>query len=100
MYEAFVSGKFAAEAIRRDDLSSYEPSVLAEVGALHAASWLAKYAFDGFPRLSFAIARVPLAWGVLARVIRGDLKDPTAAHGVSRAPLKALHRLGKLAQPA
>jgi geranylgeranyl reductase family protein len=100
MYEAFVSAKLAAEAVLDGDLADYAPRVVAELGALHAASWTAKYALDRFPRLTFAIARAPLAWGVIARIVRGELKDPTAAHGLARAPLKALDRLGKIAQPA
>jgi geranylgeranyl reductase family protein len=100
MYEAFVSAAFAADAVLGGDLARYESRVLAELGPLHGASWTAKYALDRFPRLTFAIARAPLAWGVIARIVRGELKDPTAAHGLARAPLKALDRLGKIAQPA
>ena len=100
MYEAFVSAKLAADAVLSGDLRGYEPRVLAELGPLHSASWTAKYALDRFPRLTFAIARAPLAWGVISRLVRGDLKDPSAARGLARAPLKALDRLGKIAQPA
>ena len=57
MYEAFVSGKAAAEAMLAGDLAAYEPRVLAELGPLHATSWSAKYALDRFPRLTFGIAR-------------------------------------------
>ena len=100
MYEAIVSGKAAAEAVLGGDLASYEQRVVAEVGPLHSASWTAKYALDRFPRLTFAIARIPVGWTVIARIVRGDIKDPGAARGLARAPLKALDRLGKLAQPA
>jgi geranylgeranyl reductase family protein len=100
MYEAFVSSKLAAEAVLSDHLDAYGPRVLAELGPLHAASWTAKYALDRFPRLTFAIARAPLAWSVISRLVRGDLKDPSSARGFSRAPLKALDRLGRIAQPA
>jgi len=100
MYEAFVSAKLAAQAILADDLAAYEARVIAELGPLHGASWTAKHALDRFPRLTFAIARAPLAWGAISRIVQGDLKDPTAARGLARAPLKALDRLGKLAQPA
>jgi len=100
MYEAFVSARLAAEAILGGDLEPYASRVLAELGPLHGASWTAKYALDRFPRLTFAIARAPLAWGVIARIVRGELRDPTAARGLARAPLKALDRLGKIAQPA
>jgi geranylgeranyl reductase family protein len=97
MYEALVSGKLAAEAILAGDLSAYEQRVLDELGALHGTSWSAKHALDRFPRLTFGIARLPFAWPVIARIVRGDLKDPGKARGLSRAPLKALDRLGKLA---
>jgi len=100
MYEAFVSGRIAAEQILAGDLAPYQERVVAELGPLHAASWTAKYALDRFPRLTFAIARAPLAWGVISRIVRGELRDPTAARGLSRAPLKALDRLGRIAQPA
>jgi geranylgeranyl reductase family protein len=100
MYEAFVSAQLAADTIVSGDLATYESRVLGELGSLHAASWTAKYALDRFPRLTFAVARAPLAWGVISRIVKGDLKDPTAARGLSRAPLKALDRLGKIAQPA
>ena len=100
MYEAFVSGKLASEAILTGDLAGYAPHVLAELGALHRASWSAKHAIDRFPRVVFGIARLPIAWPVIARIIRGDLQDPTKARGLARAPLKVLDRLGKLAAPA
>jgi flavin-dependent dehydrogenase len=100
MYEAFVSGRLAAESILGESVAEYPQRVLDELGPLHAASWTAKYALDRFPRLTFAIARAPLAWSVISRIVRGDLRDPTAARGLSRAPLKALDRLGRMAQAA
>src|SRR5262245_14792156 len=100
MYEAIVSGKFAAEAILGGGLEAYESRVLTELGPLHGASWSAKHAIDRYPRLVFGIARLPIAWPVIARIVRGDLKDPTRAQGLARAPLKVLDRLGKLAAPA
>jgi geranylgeranyl reductase family protein len=100
MYEAFVSGKLAAEAILGGDLAGYEARVLAALGPLHRASWSAKHAIDRYPRLVFGIARLPVAWPVIARIVRGDLQDPTKARGLSRAPLKVLDRLGRIAAPA
>jgi geranylgeranyl reductase family protein len=100
IYEAFVSARLAADAILSADLASYEPRVQAELGGLHASSWTAKYALDRFPHLTFAIARAPFAWSVIARIVRGELQDPTRARGVGRAPLKVLDRLGRFAQPA
>jgi hypothetical protein len=74
--------------------------VVAELGPLHSASWSTKYALDRFPRLAFGIARLPVAWPVISRIVRGDLEDPTKARGLARAPLKVLDRLGKHAAPA
>ena len=59
----------------------YEPRVLAELARCTGASWSAKHALDRFPRLTFGIARLPFAWPVIARIVRGDLKDPTKARG-------------------
>jgi flavin-dependent dehydrogenase len=98
MYEAFVSGRVAAHAILSGDLASYEPNLVAELGSMHAVSWTAKYALDRYPRLTFAIARAPFGWGIIARILRGELRDPTEARGLGRVPLKALDRLGKLAR--
>ena len=100
MYEAFVSARIAADAVLADDLTGYESRVLTELGPLHNTSWTVKYALDRFPLLTFTITRTPLAWGVIARVVRGELKDPTGAHGLSRVPLKVLDRLGKFAATA
>jgi geranylgeranyl reductase family protein len=98
MYEAFVSARAAAETVLADKLPSYESRVMAQLGSLHSASWTAKYALDRYPRLTFAIARAPLAWGVIARIVRGELRDPTAARGPGRLPLKLLERLGEHAR--
>jgi geranylgeranyl reductase family protein len=97
MYEAFVSGRLVAEAILAGATEQYGERVLAELSPLHAASWTAKYALERFPRLTFALARTPLAWPVIARIVRGELNDPKDARGLGRAPLKALDRLGRFA---
>jgi len=96
MYEAFVSAKLAAEAVLAGELDAYAPRVLAELGPLHAASWTAKYALDRFPRLTFALARTPLAWPVIARIVRGELRSPSDARGRMKAPLKVVKALGRI----
>jgi geranylgeranyl reductase family protein len=95
MYEAFVSAKVAAEAVLAGEPDAYAARVLDELGPLHAASWTTRYALDRFPRLTFGIARAPLAWSVISRLVRGDIKDPSAARGLSRAPLRAVDALGR-----
>jgi geranylgeranyl reductase family protein len=100
MYEAFVSARFAAEAVLAGDLASYTARVERRLGPLHGASWTAKHALDRFPRLTFAVARLPIAWPVVTRIVSGELDDPAEARGLARLPLKALDRLGRIAVPA
>jgi geranylgeranyl reductase family protein len=95
MYEAFVSGRIAAESILAGELAAYAPRVEAELTPLHTAGWAAKRALDRFPRLTFALARIPLAWPVVARIVRGELRDPADARGLGRFPLKVLDALGR-----
>jgi geranylgeranyl reductase family protein len=97
MYEAFVSGRLAAEAILAGELDAYPRRVLAELQPLHTAGWAAKRALDRFPRLTFALARVPIAWPVVARIVRGELRDPAEARGLGQFPLRALNALGRSA---
>ncbi len=95
MYEAFVSGRIAAESILAGEIEAYAPRVEAELTPLHTAGWAAKRALDRFPRLTFGLARIPLAWPVVARIVRGELRDPADARGLGRFPLKALDALGR-----
>jgi geranylgeranyl reductase family protein len=97
MYEAFVSGRLAAEAILAGEIDSYATRVLARLTPLHVAGWAAKRALDRFPRVTFALARLPFAWPTVARIVRGDLGDPRDEHGLGRVPLKALTALGRAA---
>ena len=100
IYEALVSGRLASSAILAGDLDGYAAAVERELAPLHAASWAAKHALDRFPRLAFALARAPMTWPVVTRIVRGELRDPANARGLARVPLKALNRLGRTAAPA
>jgi geranylgeranyl reductase family protein len=95
MYEAFVSARLAAEAILDGKTEEFAARVECELTPLHTAGWAAKRALDRFPRLTFALARIPLAWPVVARIVRGELRDPAEARGLGRFPLKALDALGR-----
>jgi flavin-dependent dehydrogenase len=95
MYEAFVSARLAAEAILAGKAEEYAARVERELTPLHTAGWAAKRALDRFPRLTFSLARIPLAWPVVARIVRGELRDPAEARGLGRFPLKALDALGR-----
>ncbi|MDX6409271.1 MAG: hypothetical protein QOE13_2342, partial [Gaiellaceae bacterium] len=80
-----------------DSLHGYRSALLARTGPLCAASWEWKHAYDRFPRLSFAVTRLPLAWPVIQALLRGELADPTASRGLNNVPLFLLGLLGRAA---
>jgi geranylgeranyl reductase family protein len=104
MYEAVLSAREAAAAARRfldgcaESLDEYRDAVIARTGPLAAASWEWKHAFDRFPRLSFAIMRLPIAWPVIQALLRGDLVDPDASRGLNAVPIRLLAALGRAAK--
>ena len=104
IYEALLSAREAAATARAfldgstASLDAYHHALLARTGPLAAASWEWKHAFDRFPRLSFAITRLPIAWPVIQALLRGDLVDPSAARGVKAVPIVLLAALGRAAK--
>ncbi len=103
MYEAFVSARLAAEAAldvlagRAETVEPYADRLAEALGSLAGASWGAKIALDRFPRTTFALARAPLVWPVVERLVRGDIRAPGEARGLARPPLKAIAGLARLA---
>jgi geranylgeranyl reductase family protein len=103
MYEAFVSARLAADAVlavlagRAETVEPYTAQLTEALGPLAKASWGAKLALDRYPRTTFALARAPLVWPVVERLVRGDIKAPDEARGLARPPLKAIAALAKLA---
>jgi len=103
MYEAFVSSRLAAEAIlgllagRAANLDAYGEAVPRALGPMISASWGAKVALDRFPRLTFALGRAPLAWGVVERLLNGEIGSPRDQRGAARVPLRLIEALAKLA---
>jgi geranylgeranyl reductase family protein len=103
MYEAFVSARLAAEAAldvlagRAETVEAYTDRLSRALGPLAGASWGAKLALDRFPRATFALARAPLVWPVVERLVRGDISAPGEARGLARPPLKAIAALARLA---
>jgi geranylgeranyl reductase family protein len=101
MYEAFVSARLGAEAAlevlagRAETVEPYAQAVQRRLGPMAAASWDAKIAFDRFPRLTFALAGAPLVWGVVERILAGELSHPGDARGPARAPLRAIEALAR-----
>jgi geranylgeranyl reductase family protein len=106
MFEAFLSARLAAEAAldvlagRAETLEPYTARLARAVGPLAGASWGAKIALDRFPRTTFALARAPLVWPVVERLVRGDISTPGEARGLARPPLKAIAALARLAGAA
>jgi geranylgeranyl reductase family protein len=106
MYEAFVSARLASEAAldvlagRADTVEPYADRLAQRLGSLAGASWGAKIALDRFPRTVFALARAPLVWPVVERLVRGDISAPGEATGLSRPPLKAIAALARVAGAA
>jgi len=103
MYEAFVSAGLASEAAldvlagRSQTVEAYGERLVAALGPLARASWGAKIALDRYPRTVFALARAPLVWPVVERLVRGDLSAPGEARGLARPPLKVISGLARLA---
>ena len=103
MYEAFVSARLASAAIldvlagRAETVEPYTDRLAEALGSLAKASWGAKVALDRYPRTTFALARAPLVWPVVERLVRGDIKAPDEARGLARPPLKAIAALARLA---
>jgi geranylgeranyl reductase family protein len=79
IYEAALSAKLAARhAIRilsgeETSFREYARELRAELAPLMRLSWPAKYAFDHFPDLSFALARTPQFWTLVTRMILGEI---------------------------
>ena len=96
MYEAFVSARLAADAVRADDLEEYAGRLNAALASNAAASWAAKRALDRFPRTIYGFARIPVVWRFADALLRGELESPSDAAGAMKAPLKVVKALGKL----
>jgi flavin-dependent dehydrogenase len=103
MYEAFVSARLASTAVldvlagRAETVDAYNSRLRAALDPLANASWGAKIALDRFPRATFTLARAPLVWPVVERLVRGDISAPSEARGLARPPLKAIAALARVA---
>jgi hypothetical protein len=101
MFEGFLSGRYAAEAVldllagRAAGLEPYGERLTRRLGTHLWASWGVKAALDRFPRTTFAIARTRIVWRTVERLVRGDIEDVGAARGLARPPLKVLAALAR-----
>src|SRR5262249_53211063 len=72
MYEAFVSGRLAAETILSGGgVEPYADRFAETFAPLETVSWRAKLAFERFPRLAFRIATTNLSWRLFQAGVRG-----------------------------
>jgi flavin-dependent dehydrogenase len=99
MFEAFISGRLAAEAAldvlqgRASDLEPYAERFAATFAPLESVSWRAKLAFDRFPRIAFHLATSAVSWRLFQAIIRGD-RSGSDTRGLRGAPLRVLQALG------
>jgi geranylgeranyl reductase family protein len=103
MFEAFVSGRFAAEAVARvlageeETVEAYGVRLTRHLAPLLWASWSLKASFDRFPRTTFALTKSRPVWSVIENLVTGDLMDVRAATRLARPPLKAIALLARAA---
>jgi len=95
MYEAFVSARLAADAILAGRLGGYAAALAATLDHHARASWAAKHALDRHPAACFWAARSPGVFAVVAGLLRGDVRHPNEARGLSRPPLRLIARLAR-----
>ena len=104
MYEAFYSAKLVAEAAlevlagRAQDLLAYQTAVERRIVPLTRAGWGAKRAFEHFPRATYAVARLPVTFRALEKLLQGDLPEPAAARGSELAAIRAIYVLSRAAR--
>jgi flavin-dependent dehydrogenase len=104
IYEAFLSANLVAEATLavlegcEEGLEPYAAALTRTLAPLVSAGWGAKVALDRFPRLMFSVARLRPLWPVVEKVVSGELRGPSEARGLGRAPVRVLaalaHRSG------
>ena len=103
MYEAFVSGRFAAEEVARllageaETLDAYGPKLTRRLAVHLWASWSLKAALDRFPRMAYTLATGRLVWPVVESLVTGEVADVRTTRGLARPPLKAIALLARAA---
>jgi geranylgeranyl reductase family protein len=95
MYEAFLSAQLAAEAVLAGDLALYAAAVERRIVPLTSAGWGAKRAFERFPRTTFALARLPVTFHALEKLLRGELSHPGATRGMERGAIRLIEAVSR-----
>ena len=103
MYEAFLSSQLVTDAVldllagRAETLEPYADAVARRITPLTNAGWGAKRAFERFPRTTFALARLPVTFRALEKLLRGELADPGAARGLEKGAIRAIYAVSRQA---
>jgi geranylgeranyl reductase family protein len=97
MYEAFLSAQLAADAILAGDLASYADAVERRIAPLTRAGWGARNAFKRFPRTTYTLARLPVTFRAVEKLLRGELSHPGAARGLEKGAVSLIERVAKAA---
>jgi geranylgeranyl reductase family protein len=106
MYEAFLSAQLVSDAAldvlagRAETLDAYQAAVERRIAPLTRAGWGAKRAFERFPRTTYALARLPITFRALEKLLQGELPEPAAARGVERAAIRAIYAVSRAAAAA
>jgi geranylgeranyl reductase family protein len=101
MYEAFLSAQLVSDAAldvlagRAENLDAYQAGVEKRITPLTRAGWGAKRAFERFPRTTYAIARLPVTFRALEKLLQGDLPEPAAARGAEGAAVRAIYAISR-----
>jgi geranylgeranyl reductase family protein len=104
MYEAFLSAKLVTNAAldvlagRAESLHAYQAAVERRIVPLTRAGWGAKGAFERFPRTTYALARLPVTFRALEKLLQGELLAPGAARGRERAAIRAIYAVSRAAR--
>jgi flavin-dependent dehydrogenase len=103
MYEAFLSAKLVTNAAldvlagRAESLDAYQAAVERRIAPLTRAGWGAKGAFERFPRTTYGLARLPVTFRALEKLLQGELLAPSAARGRERAAIRAIYAVSRAA---
>jgi geranylgeranyl reductase family protein len=104
MYEAFLSAKLVTNAAldvlagRAENLDAYQAAVERRIAPLTRAGWGAKAAFERFPRTTYALARLPVTFRALEKLLQGDLSNPQAARGIELAVIGVIYAVSRAAR--
>jgi geranylgeranyl reductase family protein len=102
MSAAFLSARLAAEtaldflAGRSADLQDYDHAVMSELGPMARFGLDAKRALDRLPRLVMVGMLTPPGWGVVEKLLRGELTEPESERGLEGAAIWGLEALARL----